>query len=89
MPRPKGYRLNKAAFAYWREAEKYGSLTESAAVIGVPVPTLANLIAGASGASEKVVEQITARIGTVAAEMLFPERTGRFVALPSPVEDAA
>lgn len=89
MPRPKGLKLHKPALDLYRQANDL-RLTETAAVMGLTLPTLSNLAAGVSGASEKTVSQIEDRIGRQATEALFPELTGRFCAMPdAPVEDAA
>lgn len=81
MARPKGLRLHKPALDLFRRAEEL-SLTETAAVLGLSLPTLSNLASGLSGASEKAVDAIEARVGPTVADAMFPERTGRFAAMP-------
>lgn len=88
MARPKGLRLHKPALDLYRDANAL-SLTETAAIFGLTLPTLSNLATGVSGASEKTVDQIEGRIGRTATEAIFPERTGRFCPMPDPVKDEA
>lgn len=88
MPRPKGLKLHKPALDLYRHAEGL-SLTETAAILGLTLPTLSNLSTGTSGASEKTVDQIEARVGRTATDAMFPERTGRFAAMPDEPRVAA
>jgi transcriptional regulator with XRE-family HTH domain len=71
MARPKGYRLSRAAFLDLARA-KHLSMSEIAALGGMPLTTLSGLVNGDHGASMRTVRKLADGLGCE-PETLFPE----------------
>ena len=80
MARPRGFRLNRSALLDLLEAKQL-TMTEAAALSGLPLKTLSGLAQADSNASMKTVRVLTAGM-TCRAETLFPELAGYEVREP-------
>jgi transcriptional regulator with XRE-family HTH domain len=71
MARPKGLRLNRAAFLDLTKAKRL-SMSEAAALGGMPLTTLSGLVNGNHGASMRTVRKLSEGLGCE-PETLFPQ----------------